>query len=389
MIVIAGKNNIAVHALNTLARLPGTQALAVVCNVTDDGQDGWQRSLKRHAETLGIPVITLAQAYDQATLFLSLEFDKIVRPERFRQARCYNIHFSLLPRYKGMYTAIWPVLNGDREAGVSLHVIDAGIDTGELIAQRTFKLTEWHSAKDLYLKCIEASCLLFDEQVQALVEGAVSPYPQAAEQSTYYSRQSIDFSRLKVDLVQTAWQVSRQVRAYAFRNYQLPSVEGERFVNCRITNTRSSHKAGSLVLDTGAYAEYATIDYNIRLFRDRQSEVFAAAQTRELADVPETLLGLCSVDDRNAIGWTLLMIACYNGFERTARALLEAGADINASNAKGTTVLMYAKDHALKVRDSTFFRWLVGQGADIERRDLTGRRLADYVSAQDYDFLLG
>lgn len=389
MIIIAGKNNIAVHALNTLARLLGAQALAVVCNATDDGEDGWQRSLKRHARALGVAEITLAQAYDQATLFLSLEFDKIVRPERFSQARCYNIHFSLLPRYKGMYTAIWPVLYGDREAGVSLHVIDAGIDTGELIAQRTFELAEGHSAKDLYLKCIEASCLLFDEQVQALVQGAVSSYPQAAEHSTYFSKQSIDFSRLKVDLVQTAWQVSRQVRAFAFRNYQLPVVENERFVNCRITDTRSTLRPGSRVLDADSYVEYATVDYNIQLFRDRQSEVFATAQVQELTDVPRALLGLCSVDDRNDVGWSLLMVACYNGFEHTARALLIAGADINASNGKGTTVLMYAKDRALRSGNVAFFRWLVEQGADFERRDMSGRRLADYVSMQQYVYLLG
>ncbi|UFH48232.1 formyltransferase family protein [Pseudomonas sp. KNUC1026] len=388
MIIVAGKNNIAVHALNTLVRLFGNQALAVVCNSNDSGDDGWQRSLKRQARTLGIAEITLAQAYDQATLFLSLEFDRIVRPERFNQARCYNIHFSLLPRYKGMYTAVWPVLNSDREAGVSLHVIDAGIDTGELIAQRTFELAEGHCAKDLYLKCIEASCLLFDEHVQALVQGHVSPYPQPATQSTYFSKQSIDFSCLKVNLMQTAWQVSRQVRAYAFRNYQLPMVEGERFVNCLITDTRSSQQAGNLVLDAVTYVEYATIDYNIQLFRDRQSEVFAIAQARELADLSQALLGLCSIDDRNEMGWSLLMVACYNGFEQTARALLAAGADINASNGKGTTVLMYAKDHALKTSDTRFFRWLVGQGADIERRDMSGRRLIDYVSPQQYEFLL-
>lgn len=69
-------------------------------------------------------------------IFISLEFDKIVNPDLFKDARLYNIHFSLLPSYKGMYTSAIPILNGEEMVGVTFHEIDKGIDTGNIIAQK-------------------------------------------------------------------------------------------------------------------------------------------------------------------------------------------------------------------------------------------------------------
>ena len=72
--------------------------------------------------------------------FISLEFDKIINTSLFKTTNLFNIHFSLLPRYKGMYTSILPILNGDKISGVTLHKIDRGIDTGDIIDKCSFRL---------------------------------------------------------------------------------------------------------------------------------------------------------------------------------------------------------------------------------------------------------
>ena len=125
MLVIAGKNNIAVHGLELALRKFHHSDIAVVCNKNEHGVDGWQRSLRKCAQDNGVKEITLEQAYSCASVcFLSLEFDLLVSPERFATQNIFNIHFSLLPKYKGMFTSVWPILNADDESGVTLHYLD-------------------------------------------------------------------------------------------------------------------------------------------------------------------------------------------------------------------------------------------------------------------------
>ncbi len=151
MYVIAGKNNIAVFALNYLIlnMKLNKGKVAVVCNETDDGNNSWQMSLQKRAKELGVSEISLKDAEKYALVFLSLEFDKIIKPKNFATDKIFNIHFSLLPKYKGMYTSIWPVLYNDRASGVTLHRIDSGIDTGEIIAQKRFPIFNIETSKDV------------------------------------------------------------------------------------------------------------------------------------------------------------------------------------------------------------------------------------------------
>ena len=135
MIIVAGKNNIAVHALLKLVDRFGKHSLGVIPTQTDLGDDSWQRSLLKAARQLGVQVYRLEEVEENpdVSLFLSLEFDKIVKVKKLPRGRTFNIHFSNLPDYKGMYTSLWPILHGDLTGGVSLHQIDRGIDTGDIV----------------------------------------------------------------------------------------------------------------------------------------------------------------------------------------------------------------------------------------------------------------
>ncbi|EJK99837.1 ankyrin repeat domain-containing protein [Pseudomonas chlororaphis] len=62
--------------------------------------------------------ISLEAAYEVASIaFISLEFDRVVVPGRFSISRVFNIHFSRLPEYKGMFISVWPLLESRAEAG--------------------------------------------------------------------------------------------------------------------------------------------------------------------------------------------------------------------------------------------------------------------------------
>jgi methionyl-tRNA formyltransferase len=186
MIVVAGKNNIAVRAADYLIR-NNFDDIAVVCNQTDNGVDGWQRSLHNFARKNNVRVIDLHQAYQISDVFISLEFVKIVKPKLFKNASLFNIHFSDLPKYKGIYTSFHPILNEEESSGVTLHEMDSGIDTGDIVNQIIFPIQSTYRARDLYREYLENSYRLFVKNIKPILQENITKKPQDWRSSSYYS----------------------------------------------------------------------------------------------------------------------------------------------------------------------------------------------------------
>lgn len=228
-VCIAGKNAIAINALKLLRSKFAHDEICIIPNRDDVGIDTWQPSLLKYALQTSIPVCTLEQVQQiPNVLFLSLEFDRLLKVEQFASKRLYNIHFSALPKYKGVYTSITPILNGERTSGVTLHCIDNGIDTGDIIAQRIFELGLQESARDLYFKYLEQGFLLLKENVDSLLTGGFKRTKQDFTQSCYFSRTEIDVKNININLKKTSFEIHNQLRAFIFREYQLPRLKGVR-----------------------------------------------------------------------------------------------------------------------------------------------------------------
>jgi methionyl-tRNA formyltransferase len=390
MIVIAGKNNIAIEALNYLILDFKIQKsdLVVICNQTDNGVDNWHMSLKKYAHEFGVREISLKEAEDKAQIFFSLEFDKLINLGNFKTNSIFNIHFSLLPKYKGMYTSLWPILNEEKETGCTLHEIDNGIDTGKIIDQVSFQISMHESSADLYQKYIKTAIYLFKKNFKSIYEGKWNSTPQSIENSTYFSKKSFDFSNARIDINTTAWQIGRQIRALSFRQYQLPRLFDCNIVNYEISSKKSSLKPGSIINEDENHINIATIDYDMNLYKDKCEEICAILKNYDLPNIEEKLKHLTSIEDRSSESLTLLMLAALNGRVHAARKLIQLGADVNAVDYQGATALMYAKDYALKSGNRDIFRILIASGADIEARDLLGRNLNSYISENDFKFLL-
>lgn len=230
---IAGKNQIAVDVLEAATALPDVTLLCLPTAV-DKGYEGWQPSLFAAAQRLNVPVVSLEDLYTQTDLvFLSVEYDRIIRPDRFHPtAHLFNLHFSLLPKYRGCNTAIWPILNGEVEHGVTLHVIDPGVDTGDIIAQRSFPMGE-KTARDLYFTCMSLGYELSRDYLPRLLSGDYSATAQDPDGGSTYKRRDLDFSKKFIDFDQTTVEVLRHIRAFTFPEYQLPVVDGLSIVGAR------------------------------------------------------------------------------------------------------------------------------------------------------------
>ncbi len=225
---IAGKGQAAVEVVGASRRL----ADRVVClpNGDDGGTDNWQPSLLKAARILGVETVTLDWARAQPDLvFMSVEYDRIIKPALFASKRLYNVHFSLLPKYRGCNTAIWPILNGESEHGVTLHEIDTGIDTGPIIAQRAFDIGGMTS-RQLYGRCLELGAALVLEWLPKLMGGDYAATPQDEAAASNYPRKALDYGLMEIDLSEPVEAVMRRIRAFTFPEYQRPTFNGRPIV---------------------------------------------------------------------------------------------------------------------------------------------------------------
>lgn len=267
MLAIAGKNNIACDVLDYALERIDPKEICVIINKTDDGEDQWQRSLRKTASGYSIPIVSLESVYAIPDLiFLSLEFDTIIHPHLFQSNRLFNIHFSLLPKYRGMYTSAWPILNNESESGVTLHCIDQGIDTGDVIDQKAFPIQMTDTAKDLYLKYILYGTELAKQNFNLLLSGKFYGKQQNKLEATYYSRKSINYKDLKINFQQPAIAVYNQIRAFTFDVYQLPTVNNREIKRCEITEERSRGKTGIVIGQDSEKMIVSTLDFDVILY---------------------------------------------------------------------------------------------------------------------------
>jgi methionyl-tRNA formyltransferase len=240
-ICIAGKNRISVNSveylLNTLKLSRGD--ILILPNDTDNGNDNWQPSLKRFAITNNLRIVKINEIYDLNELvFFSLEYNRIIKPCRFKSNRLFNIHFSYLPSYKGMYTSVMPILFGEKETGVTLHKIDAGIDTGEIIDRIKFSIKISDTCRDLYFKYMDYGEKIFQKNINLVLSDNYSLSPQKAKRSTYFSKNSINFNNVDIDFNKTSYEIHNQIRAFIFEEYQLPVIKGKRIKKSILTKEK-------------------------------------------------------------------------------------------------------------------------------------------------------
>lgn len=372
MICIAGKNEIAVYALDLiLDKGISKKNIVALTNNTDQGHHGWQPSFKKNCKDKGIKIVELADLYDQKDLiFISLEFDQIIQTRKFNSKKLYNIHFSLLPAYKGMYTSIMPIINGERHSGVTLHKIDDGIDTGEIIEQTKFKLDFRVTGLELYHQYLKHSKELLYKNIDQLLNTTPPSNAQAAIGASYFSKKTIDFNSISIDFRKTSFEVLNFINAFSFRPYQLINFNEYCITRCIPTKTRSSEKPGHLIKEDYYSIEIATIDYNVVLLKDRLTEILEASARNDIEKIKGFHKYNYSFIDKNEKGWDALIVACYNGSFEIVKYLVENNlSDLNVANNNGTSALMYAMTNASETNNTNLLSYLINQKIDIKKVD--------------------
>lgn len=100
----------------------------------------------------------------------------------------YNVHGSMLPAYRGRAPVNWMLVNGEREAGVTLHHMVARADAGDIVAQRAVAIDDADTALTLYRKLVPLGAALIREMHPLIVAGRAPRRPQDLSRGSYFGR---------------------------------------------------------------------------------------------------------------------------------------------------------------------------------------------------------
>lgn len=125
---------------------------------------------------------------------------------------CVNIHGSLLPRHRGASPIAAAILAGDREAGVSIMLMDAGVDTGPILGLSSLPITPEDTTGSLTIKLAGLGAELLANTLPAWLRGDLAPRVQPVEGATVSPRIAKEDGRL--DWSEPAELIARKVRAY-------------------------------------------------------------------------------------------------------------------------------------------------------------------------------
>ena len=100
---------------------------------------------------------------------------------------CVNLHGSLLPRYRGAAPIQWCVLNGEKETGVTTMLMDAGLDTGDILYVEKTPVYENETAGELFDRLAALCPALLLRTLHDLAEGKITPVKQNEAEATYVS----------------------------------------------------------------------------------------------------------------------------------------------------------------------------------------------------------
>ncbi len=224
-LVFIGSPDFALPTLKALAR-----EYEVVGVVTQpDRASGRGRELKSPpvkllAQNLNIPVVQpeklrQPEAMKQLRawnpdLIVVAAFGQILRQEVLDLPRygCINVHASLLPRWRGAAPINAAILHGDEETGVTIMKMDAGLDTGPMLAQRAIRLRRDDTAGSVFEKLSQLGADLLIETLPEYLSGKLQPVPQPEEGMTYAPMLKKEEGQL--DFTRSAEELERRVRAF-------------------------------------------------------------------------------------------------------------------------------------------------------------------------------
>ena len=160
---------------------------------------------------------------------------------------CVNVHASLLPRYRGAAPIHWSIINGEKETGVTTMLMDAGLDTGDMLLKDKVTITEEMTTEELHDQLMAMGGKLLAETIDGLANGTITPEKQDDSISNYAGMLNketghIDWSKSAVEIHNlirglNSWPVAWSMKDG--KNYK--------FWRTKVENSNSDKASGTVV----------------------------------------------------------------------------------------------------------------------------------------------
>jgi methionyl-tRNA formyltransferase len=151
-------------------------------------------------------------ASHDAEAAIVVAYGRILTPEFLKapQKGCINVHFSLLPKYRGAAPVNWALVNGEKETGVTTMKIVAELDAGPILLQRDTEIGESETAPELMSRLAEIGAELISDTLRDI--DRLEPKPQIDEQASFAP--ILKRADGLIDWSMDAYAISRRVRGF-------------------------------------------------------------------------------------------------------------------------------------------------------------------------------
>jgi methionyl-tRNA formyltransferase len=225
-IVFMGTPELAVASLQTLTQTPGFAVAAVVTQPDQPKGRGLKVQMspvKEIARQEKLPVLQPTRAREesfvqelrrlQPDLIVVTAYGQILPGSILEVPRfgCLNVHTSLLPKYRGAAPIQHAILNGDSETGVTIMKMDAGLDTGDILAQEQTPIRANDDSQTLHDRLGHLGARLLAKTIPDFVAGHLHPRPQPIEGVSHAPK--IRKQDGQIDWTQPSLSVCNRVRA--------------------------------------------------------------------------------------------------------------------------------------------------------------------------------
>lgn len=163
---------------------------------------------------------------------------------------CINLHPSILPNYRGLSPQHWPIINGDRFTGITVHFINEGIDTGDIIRQRIISIEPSDYVSDLQLKMKNNYGPIVLEAISDIKSNKIRPIIQSSKSGSYYGK--LKDSDCQIDVNGFASDALNLVRGVSLP-YQGAEYKGYKIWKAKLASNEFVKKMGASHTENGIY----------------------------------------------------------------------------------------------------------------------------------------
>jgi methionyl-tRNA formyltransferase len=259
-VVFLGNHTVGVR---TLQAISASAEVAGVVAHAPDPEDGWRyESVAGFAERKGWRLIRGNARTPEVHSFIKTaepdlvwitDFRYLIPPEMIALAPlgAVNLHPSLLPRYRGRASINWAIINGERRLGLTAHFVDEGMDTGDIIEQVGYEISDDQDVGD----CLNILYPLYGSitrKVLAYFEcGCVPRVAQDHSRATSFPRRRPEDGR--IDWTQSARSICNLIRAVAFPYFgAFTTLRGQAVTVWKarmVSETASTSEPGRVIAD--------------------------------------------------------------------------------------------------------------------------------------------